>query len=766
MIFKNKESLLTIILHFSLLFSYSQISVKGKVIDNENGASVANVQILNLQTNVIKNTNDNGEFVIYEAGIHRFSKTGYQDQEITIINSEYLIVQLYINPSELNEVIVSTNQIPEKLRKSVSTINIITSKAIENSNNINFNTVLNQVPGVFMQTGSLNTNKISIRGIGSRNLYGTSKIRAYFKDIPLTTGNGETSIEDFELGSISRFEIIKGAASSIYGAGLGGTIHLMPQNSYLNQSNIQSEFSMGSYGLIKGIININHGTKTNSLRVIYSNTHSNGYRKNNEYDRQTFTFNSNHYLNEKNQITFIGSYVDLKSFIPSSIDEEAYKNNPTSAAFTWKQSKGYEDSQRGVFGVSWDHRYNNHIKHLTSVFTSFKKAYEPRPFDVLKENTVALGIRTRLLGTHTLFNNNLNWTMGVEVFKDNYKYGTFENLYQDYPAGTGSVQGALLSDFKEKRTYYNVFFETNYSLTEKTTLSIGLNYNKTHYKLKDRFVTEANPDQSGSYTFNAMLSPKFGVSHIFSDNISVYSNISHGFSPPTTTETLLPDGLINSNIKPETGWNYEIGTRTTFNSNRLQLNIAIYRLNVKNLLVARRTSDDQFIGVNAGKTQHDGLELSLQNQWLTSKKFTLTQFLTYTLNNFVFKEFIDDNNNYSGNKLTGVPSNIFNTGIDFTSGTGIYGTIQFQHVGKIPMTDSNSLYSDDYNLTNLKAGYKLSIYKNLNLNIYFGLDNVFDEQYASQILINAIGFGGSAPRYYYPGNSINYYSGFNLNFLF
>ena len=156
----------------------------------------------------------------------------------------------------------------------------------------------------------------------------------------------------------------------------------------------------------------------------------------------------------------------------------------------------------------------------------------------------------------------------------------------------------------------------------------------------------------------------------------------------------------------------------------------------------------------------------MQNQWLTSKKFTLTQFLTYTLNNFVFKEFIDDNNNYSGNKLTGVPSNIFNTGIDFTSGTGIYGTIQFQHVGKIPMTDSNSLYSDDYNLTNLKAGYKLSIYKNLNLNIYFGLDNVFDEQYASQILINAIGFGGSAPRYYYPGNSINYYSGFNLNFLF
>jgi iron complex outermembrane receptor protein len=35
--------------------------------------------------------------------------------------------------------------------------------------------VLNKIPGVYMQQGALNTNRISIRGIGSRAQYGTQK---------------------------------------------------------------------------------------------------------------------------------------------------------------------------------------------------------------------------------------------------------------------------------------------------------------------------------------------------------------------------------------------------------------------------------------------------------------------------------------------------------------------------------------------------------------------------------------------------------------
>ncbi|MFG6686461.1 TonB-dependent receptor domain-containing protein [Mariniflexile sp. HNIBRBA6329] len=749
------------IFFISLTHAYSQALLKGKIIDSETKTPIANVTIKNTLNNTIYISNNLGEFELQEAGNYQFSKTSYQEKSEQL-NTGFYIIQLEINPSNLKEVLVNANHIPQNLQKANTTIDIITSKDIERSNTTNVLDILNRVPSVFMQSGALNTNKISIRGIGSRNLYGTSKIRAYFQDIPLTSGNGETTIEDFELGSISRLEIIKGAGSSIYGAGLGGTIHLIPQSAYLNQTSVQSDVSLGSFGLMKSVFNVNHGAKKHSFRVIHSNTHSDGYRDNNNYDRQTVTINTNHFLSNKDDITLLGSYVDLKGFIPSSINENDYLNNPKKAAFTWAQAKGYEDSKRGILGLSWNHQYSSNTKQITSIFTSFKDAYEPRPFDILTENTAAIGIRSRVLGTFK----KLNWTLGGELFKDSYKSRNYKNLYQDFPAGTGSVEGDKFSDFKEERTYYNLFFETNYSLSEKTTLSVGLNFNKTSYDLLDRFITDEGPDQSGTYSFKGMVSPKFGISHVFNDNINIYSNISHGFSPPSTEETLLPDGLINTNIKPETGWNFEIGTRSTFINNRLQFNLALYRLDVRNLLVAKRTGDDQFIGINAGRTLHNGLEMVLKYQWIQSEAISLSHYLSYTLNDFKFKEFIDDGNNFSGNKLTGVPSEVLNTGIDFDTKLGVYTTINYQYVGRIPMTDSNTLFTDSYRLTNIKLGYKHQINKNLKWNAYFGLDNIFDTHYASQILINATGFGGTAPRYYYPGNTVNYYTGINISYLF
>ena len=748
-------------------FCCSQTKIKGKVIDSNNGTPLATSQIIDINNNIVTTSNLDGTFELLKPGMYSFKNQGYIAKTYELKNNEYIIIQLDINPSELNEVIINTNHIPKKLIRATASINIISSEDIQRSNNIDFAPILNRTPGVFMQSGALNTNRITIRGIGSRNLFGTSKIRAYFKDIPLTNGSGETTIEDFELASISRFEIIKGAASSIYGAGLGGVINMTHQNAFLNQSDLNSEFSMGSFGLMKGIVNLNHGSGKNSFRAVYSNTHSDGYRENNEYNRQTFTVNSNHFLGEKDELSFLLSYVDLKAFIPSSIDETTYLNSPKSAAFTWKQSQGFEDSERGVFGVSWNHDYNLNLKQATSVFTSFRNAYEPRPFNILKENTFGFGIRSRFLGNTQLDGKTINWTIGGELFRDTYKYGTFENLYQDFPVGTGSVEGEQLSDFKEKRNYYNVFAEVDYEFSKKTTGSIGLNLNETSYVLVDRFqVSATNPDQSGQFKFKTILSPKFGLSHLFSKNISVFSSVSHGFSPISLQETLLPDGQINTNLKPETGWNFEVGTRGSVFNNRLQFNLAVYRLDIKNLLVSRRTAQDEFIGINAGRTEHNGLEIALNYKWLENKNLSLSSFINYTLNNFIFKEFIDDTNDFSGNDLTGVPSDIFNAGIDFDSTWGLYGNVNFQYVGSMPITDANSLYSDSYKLTNFKIGYNVNLNKKLKLNTFLGVNNIFGETYASQILINTSGFGGSDPRYYYPGNPLNYFTGINFNYVF
>jgi iron complex outermembrane receptor protein len=745
----------------------SQNQIQGKVVDGETNSILSNTRIYSLETNNTYTTDELGQFTLKSEGIYRFKKEGYEEKTVAVTYDVFLIIQLNLKPSELNEVIVNANQIPKALKKAVATIEVISKKDIDRGNDINISQVLNRTPGVFVQSGALNTNRLTIRGIGARNPFETSKIRAYFKDIPITNGSGETTIEDFELGSISRIEVIKGATSSIYGAGLGGTIHLTPQNAYLNETSVNSQLTIGSFGLIKGTVNFNHGSTKNSYRGVYSNTHSDGYRNNNEYDRQTFTLSTNHFINDNNDLSVLASYVDLKAFIPSSLNEATFLNNPKAAAFTWRQAQGFEDSKRGILGITWNHQYHKKLKQVTSIFGSFRDAYEPRPFNILEENTFAFGLRSRLLGETQLFGKPLDYTFGGEYFRDRYKSGTLDNLYEDFPAGAGSVEGDRLSDFKENRTYYNLFFETNYELSKNTTVVLGLNYNQTLYHLEDRFpVSDGNQDQSGDFNFDGILSPKIGVSHLISNNTSLYGSVSQGFSPISLENTLLPDGQINTTLEPETGWNYEVGTRGSALNNRLRFNLAIYRLDLRNLLVSRRVAEDQFIGINAGKTQHDGLELGLNYQWTDNETFKLGTFFNYALNNFTFEEFIDENNDFSGNDLTGVPSEVLNAGIDINSKFGIYGTINFQYIGSQPITDSNSLFSDSYSLTNLKVGYRKELSKQLTLNMFFGIDNVFDETYASQILINASGFGGNAPRYFYPGNPVNYYGGLNINYIF
>jgi iron complex outermembrane receptor protein len=47
-----------------------------------------------------------------------------------------------------------------------------------------------------------------------------------------------------------------------------------------------------------------------------------------------------------------------------------------------------------------------------------------------------------------------------------------------------------------------------------------------------------------------------------------------------------------------------------------------------------------------------------------------------------------------------------------------------------------------------------------------GVNNALDEKYAASILPNALGFGAVAPRYYYPGNPLNFYGGFSVSYVF
>ncbi|MDH7444233.1 TonB-dependent receptor domain-containing protein [Aquimarina sp. 2201CG14-23] len=741
----------------------AQYNVSGVIIDKTTLIPIKNAVILDTENGTTAISNNNGNFNITSNGTIKVSFPGYTTKQVTITENLFISIHLATNINQLQEVLINSLSIPSQHKLATNAVAIISDNDINRGNTIELHPVLNKVPGVFMQHGTLNTNRITIRGIGARNLFGTAGIRAYFGDIPITDGNGESSIEDLELGSIARINIHKGPSSSSYGVGLGGTILLKPEFIEYNTSQASLLTSIGSYGLQRTIAKVATAGRKSNLMIVYSNTHADGYRDNNTYNRNTVTATSTLYNAKKNNVSIIASYVNLKAGIPSSLDQEDFDNSPRQAAFTWGRSQGLEDVDYGIFGLTWKHNYNDAFTQHTSIFTSFRNNNEPRPFNILEEKSNAIGLRSRVIGNSVLFQKEWQWTAGGELFFDFYNGKTFENLYQDFPVGTGSVLGDQLSDLKEQRNYYNLFVETNLKLSDQLRFNFGIHLNQTFFDIDDNFLIDGD-DSSGAYDFDPILSPKLGMNYILNTNFILFGNAAHGFSTPTTAETLLPDGEFNPDIKPEIGWNYELGTRFNFLNKKLYGSLSIYSLRVKDLLVTRRTAADNFFAINAGKTVHNGIEASLNYNMFKIGQSQLSCFVNTSIHDYKFDEFIDLDDDFSGNNLTGVPSQIINIGIDLVTKKGFYGNLNFQTVGEIPANDANTVFSEHYELLHGKIGYINTIGKHIHYDLFFGANNILDTTYASQLQINARGFGGNAPRYFYPGLPFNTYGGINIKY--
>ena len=760
--------LVLLILISATMVSFSQENIKGKIIDNELKYPLfgANIIIKNTSNGTVSNSK--GEFTLSIPSfpvILVISYVGYATQEIIVEQSSILEIKMIDVPIEDDHYIIVYDDTPIRVTMPAPLM-VLYRRQLQRDNDIAITPALNRVPGVYMHSGALNTNRLTIRGIGNRSLFSTTKIRAYLDDIPLTTGDGETTIEDIDMSIFDKVNVWKGPTASMYGAGLGGMIHLQTNRnwSFAGERFLSSKISFGSYGLVRNTTDLSFSNKKNTVnfKINYNNTHSDGYRENNEYDREGITVLGKIKSDEKNVTTLLLNFKDVKSFIPSSLSRTDYDENPRKAAFTWGNVKGFEDYEKLLLGVSHQTEIASvskyFLKNKTSVFSSFRNAYESRPFNILDENSQSLGFRTSFdldkMDGH-LIRPFPSFTMGLEVFRENYKWQTFVT-------NDGTLGDNLSNNF-ERRNYINLFAQTFQEIGEDWSLLAGVNINRTNYNYEDRFFADS-VDLSGDYSFDWVLSPRIGVSYELKEDMALFATVSHGFSPPTLEETLTPDGAINPEIQPEKGWNFEIGSRGKF-QNKFSYELTVYQMLVRDLLVAERVGADQFIGINAGETRHSGIE-AFGEYLIVDNLNKLSAFVSYTYKDYEFVDFVNGDNDFSNNKLTGTSPHHLNLGIDFKLKQGIYGNVNYQYVDAFPMRDDNSIDSDAYQLTNLKIGYKKLFYDKFLIDIYGGIQNIFDEKYASMILINASSFGNNPPRYYYPGLPRNYFGGIQLKWYY
>jgi iron complex outermembrane receptor protein len=681
-----------------------------------------------------------------------------------VVSTTAIFGQIKNDTIALSAVTLKGSPIKNLLQNTAASVSVITAADINKSDGIILTSVLNKIPGLTMQQGALNTNRITIRGIGARAQYGTNKIKAYFDGIPLTTGEGETTIDAIDLASIEKIEIIKGPNSTSFGSGLGGVIQLFSRETPLLASFGKATVTFGSFGLLQQRLSAGYDDSKTNIFSSYTDLQTDGFRANSSYNRKSLNLHGKQKMGSNGILSFLGTFTRLKAFIPSSINETDLKNSPEKAASTWAAAQGYESYDQSLFGLGYDHRFSEKWSMQTSVFSNFKDAYEPRPFDILKDKTSSVGFRSNVNYKDQVFSLPFELSFGSELLTENYKYSLFKNGYQSQP-GQGSIQGDEFSAINQNRNYSNYFLQMELWISAKLHLETGVALNTTKYSLEDVFYTNSS-GQKTPFTFGKVCSPRVGLSYKVSPVKNIFTSVSKGFSVPSVAETLTPEGRINTDLKPEIGVNYELGFKGNWLRNKVYTEVTFYTTQINNLLVARRTANDQYVGINAGSSSHSGLEFLVNYALLALPQLQITPYFSGAVNAFKFKEFLDGDADYSGNQLTGVPENQFNFGVDLNTKNGFTVNTSFRTMGAIPLNDSNTKYSERYALLDIKTTYVFTILSVLKTELNAGINNASNTKYAANILPNAVGFGTAAPRYFYPGNPVNWYGGFSVTYFF
>ncbi|WP_084239790.1 TonB-dependent receptor [Pedobacter africanus] len=742
--------------------------VNGHVYDSQTRQPLAGVMLFNVEALELTKSDAKGFFEI--AALQPDGKftavlPGYRTQLVKISGHENeLNIQLEADGLSLNEVRVAGYNENKTNKETAGSIALITARDINRGNAVSLQPALNAIPGVRMDQSTLSEARISIRGNGVRAAYGVRSVKIYVNEIPVTEADGTTRIEALDVNSIGRAEVIKGPASSIYGAGTAGVINFQLQRAPYQEQSLEASGLVGAYGLHRLATTYRSGGDKVNSYVSYGWQEYDGYRKHSNDMRRFLTGNFQLFPSDKRIITLMLNRTTQHSQIPGSLTADQVVADPLQANTTNldKAAGRYQTWTR--IGLGQQYRFNDKFSNSTSVFTYFYDLDHPLPYAYIRNFYQSYGGRTRFSYDPGITLLPTRFTIGAE-FNEGLTKGT------QY-VNTQGKEGAINANIDYRNRQYSLFYQSETNLGPKTSLILGLSYNSMRYAVNDYLKQQ----QSGVKKFDPQATPRIALSHTFSDALSLHASVSSGFSPPSSSEIKNVDGTINPKLQAEKAMNYELNAKGNVLRSRLAYDLAVFKMDMKGELIAQSVQQGITIYNNAGKTSHNGVELALSYQVLKADDgaeiVSLRPFAALTYSDFKFKDYQTLNAQgqvsatYDGNKLTGIAPWVLNAGLDLETKTGIYFYGNYFYSDRLPLNDANLIYNPSYQVLNAKLGYKKQVLKYLELNAYAGLDNILNKSYSSIVSLNAVGYGGAQPAYFNPSPKRNGYGGLNIKYLF
>lgn len=188
--------------------------------------------------------------------------------------------------------------------------------------------------------------------------------------------------------------------------------------------------------------------------------------------------------------------------------------------------------------------------------------------------------------------------------------------------------------------------------------------------------------------------------------------------------------------KPEQSWNYELGVRSELIENRLQGELTLFYMDIKDIQLTKFVeSGNGRVLTNAGKARSLGVEASLRAQ--LGKGFTADinyGFTKATFRDYTFEQKVDGvivKTDCKDNYIPYTPRHTVNVGLHYNKLLNGWldqftASVQMSGVGDIYWTELNDLKQTFYATVNAKAGVRKGA---VSLNIWSR--NLTDTQYSA-----------------------------------
>lgn len=656
----------------------------------------------------------------------------------------------------LNEVVVHAYLYDRPLNEVPAAIAVIDQLDFERFNNTSILSAVNTVPGVRMEERSPGSYRFSIRGSLLRSPFGVRNVKVYWKGLPLTDGGGNTYLNLLDFNAINNTEIIKGPGASLYGAGTGGVVLLDSKIPLQPQLKISSV--IGSYGLQRYQFSARGGTEKVKTSLQYAHQQADGYRHQTKMRRDAFNADITFLLGSKSTISTSIFYTDLFYETPGGLTKAQYDEDPSQARPPKisppplpgaVDAKAAVQNKTGYAGLMYEYQWSDNWSTNAGVYGSITAFENPtiRNYESRDEDNV--GGRTE---TKYSFEKE-NWK-GKITFGGEYQY--FFSPVKVYDNDGGQIGATTQSNDELTSNQLLVFAQADIDLPKNFYVTLGGSANFLKYDFASLLVT---PNVIQQRKFDPVFSPRLAVLKKLTTTISLYASVSKGFSPPSLAEVRPSAGTYNNTLKPERGLSYELGLRGSALKQRLQFDVTAYDFQLDETIVIQRTADGAEYFVNAGETSQRGLEAKLS--WvpdLGSGFISMFKIWTsYTYNHYRFSDYVQDGNDFSGNRLTGIAPTIALVGAD-VSFAGCYVNLTANYTDAIPLNDANSEYASEYLLFGGRLGYKGTFTKNFPFEVFSGIDNALDKRYSLGNDLNAVG-----GRYYNAAARRNFYVGITLS---